>query len=155
MELVIIASVAENGVIGRKGKMPWHIPADMKRFRRLTMGKPVIMGRKTFESVGRLGGRTNIVISRRKNFAPANVVVARSLKEALRRCKGFDTAYVIGGGEVYKQFLPYVKRMEITHVHRKIAGDTYFPRINRKKWKESNRIDRRGFSFVTYVRTRK
>ncbi len=151
MEIVIIAAIAENGVIGREGKLPWHIPEDLKRFKSLTMNQPSVMGRKTFESLGKpLVDRKNIVITSRKGYNPGGVIVAHSFEDALKECRD-DIAFVIGGRTVFEEALPVADRLELTLIHRVVEGDVYFPPIG-SEWKEAARDDREGFSFVTYVK---
>lgn len=159
MELVILAAVAENDVIGRDGGMPWSIPADLRRFKERTMGHPVIMGRRTYESiVDRLGsplpGRTNIVLSRGTPAVEGSVVLVRSVDEAIdaARAADGDVAFVIGGATVYDQFLPRADRLELTEIHEPYPGDTTFPAWDRDRWLEVAREERDGFDFVTYVR---
>lgn len=137
----IIVAAAENGVIGRDGDMPWHIPSDFKMFRRLTMGKPIIMGRKTFTAIGRpLDGRTNIVITRRDDLAADGIEVARSIDEAVAiadraaRTSGVDEIMVIGGAEIYRALLPLARRIYLTRVHAEPAGDTLFPALDPGHW---------------------
>lgn len=153
MEIVIIAAVAENGVIGRAGKLPWHIPEDLKRFKQLTEGHTVIMGRKTFESIGKpLSNRTNIVVTRQKNYNSNDVVAAESIEDALSKCNG-EIVFIIGGQSIFEEALPLADRLEITLVNRVVEGDVYFPLIG-KEWEETSREDHEGFSFVTYLRKR-
>lgn len=152
MEIVIIAAVAENGVIGRAGGLPWGIPEDMKRFRELTLGHAVIMGRKTFESIGKpLDGRANIVITSQKDYAQKGIVIARSVEEAFEKSENEDTLFVMGGQGVFEAALPFADRLELTLVRRAAEGDAYFPSIS-GEWKEVRRDEREGFSFVTYIR---
>ena len=151
MQIIIIAAVAENGVIGRAGKLPWHIPEDLKRFRALTTGHPVIMGRKTFESIGKpLPDRKNIVITGQKDYHRDGIVIVHSLDEALKACSG-EKAFVIGGSSVFEEALPFANRLEITQIHRVVEGDVYFPAIG-GEWIEKKREDYEGFSFVSYVK---
>ena len=160
MELVIIAAVAENGVIGNKGSLPWErIPEDMQRFRNLTLGHPVIMGSATFDSLPEqhrpLSGRTNIVLSRSREITDRGVVVCRTLQDALataRDTSGSETAYVIGGGQVYSQAMVFADRLEITHLATGYSGNVRFPHIDPAKWEESKRHDHGAYSFVTYKR---
>jgi dihydrofolate reductase len=166
IEFVLIAAVADNGVIGLGGDMPWRLKADLQHFRRLTMGKPVVMGRKTYLSIGKpLSGRSNIVVSRDSNFAPEGVVVARSIDAALNAARadaqkrGADEIVVIGGTDIFVQILPFADRMEITHVHATPEGDTYFPPIDATQWRAEARSDHpagprdeAAFSYVTYAR---
>ena len=137
----MVVAVAGNGIIGRNGRMPWRLSTDMKRFKAITFGKPVIMGRKTFRSIGRaLPGRTNIVITRDASFASEGVEVFRSLEEALdfaRKAAARDgqrEICVIGGGEVYRQALPLADCMHLTHVECEPEGDTFFPEFNPEFW---------------------
>jgi dihydrofolate reductase len=142
IRLSLIAAVAENRVIGFGNDMPWRLSSDMKRFKRLTMGKPVIMGRKTFETLGKpLQGRHNIVVSRRLGFEPAGVTVAPSFEAALiaaeegARASGDDEIMVIGGGEIYAAAMPLADRLYLTHVEAKPEGDTRFPVIDPAVWR--------------------
>lgn len=152
MQITIIAAVAENGVIGRAGKLPWHIPEDLKRFKQLTLGHPVIMGRKTFESIGKpLPERKNIVITGQKDYRRGGIEVVHSLDGALKACEGSEKVFVIGGSSVFEEALPLADRLELTLVHRVVEGDVYFPPIG-SEWKEKKREDHEGFSFVTYVK---
>ena len=145
MNIAIIAAMSTDGTIGDRGKIPWHISEDLKRFKRLTMGHPVIMGRKTYESIGKpLPGRTNIVLSR----------TGTSLASALEQCRqrNEDMVFIIGGAEVYRQALPMADTLLITEVHRQVAGDTKFPDYDRNEWAEAAREDGPEYSFVEYVR---
>jgi dihydrofolate reductase len=145
-EITIVAAVAENGVIGHLGQMPWRLKGDLKHFRRITMGKPVIMGRKTFDSIGKpLDGRDNIIVSRNLEPEGGNVQVAYSLEEAVRLAElacskaGVGEICVIGGGEIYREMMPLAARLCITRVHAEPAGDTHFPEISDADWKEIHR----------------
>ena len=154
----LVAAVAENGVIGANGKLPWHLPEDLQHFKRLTVGHPVIMGRKTWESIGRpLPNRTNIVVSRRSDFHAAGASVASSLEDALALCAGSGPVFVIGGSEVYRAALPYATGLVLTRIHRSFEGDARFPAIDPAAWKESRREERVAangiaFDFVWYER---
>jgi len=164
--IVLIAAVADNGVIGRDNAMPWRLFSDLKRFKALTIGKPVVMGRKTFLSIGKpLPGRTNIVVSRNAAFAAPGVVVAGGLDAALAAARGdalrrgADAIAVIGGTEIFARCLPLADRLEITHVHAQPEGDTHFPPIDPAQWREVARSehpagarDDTSFSCVTYRR---
>jgi dihydrofolate reductase len=164
--ITLIAAVAENGVIGRDNGLPWRLKSDMVHFRAATMGKPVVMGRKTFLSIGRpLPGRTTIVVSRDRAFAAPGIVAAPSLEAALTVARGdalrrqAECIIVAGGAELYGQALPLAERLNITYVHRAIDGDAYFPAIDRSVWHETARDDRAAaagddcsFSFVIYQR---
>lgn len=137
MIISLVAAVANNGVIGKGNTLLWKLPADMKRFRALTIGKPVIMGRKTCESIGRpLSDRINIILTRDKNFAPEGCIVVHSIEEALEKAVGYEEAMVIGGGEIYKLFLPRANRIYLTLVDHHFDGDTYFPELSRAEWRE-------------------
>lgn len=164
--LVLIAAVADNGVIGRDNALPFRQSSDLKRFKALTIGKPVLMGRKTYVSIGKpLPGRTNIVVSRDPGFAPDGVVVVRDLEAALDAARddaqrrGADEIAVIGGTGIFAQLMPLADRLEITHVHAQPAGDTYFPPIDATQWRAVARSDHpagpqdeASFSYVTYAR---
>ena len=168
MEVVLVVAIAENGVIGSQGAIPWRIKSDMKRFKALTSGKPVVMGRKTFVSIGRpLPGRTNIVVTRDPDYRAAGVVVTHSFADAGAIAKGdalrrFATEIaVIGGAEIYAQWMASADRLEITEVHAKPEGDTRFPAIDAADWEEVARVrnpagpdDSADFSYVTYRRRR-
>lgn len=128
--IVLVAAVSENGVIGRDGDMPWHLPADLKHFKKTTLGHPIIMGRRTWDSIGRpLPGRTNIVMTRDASFAAEGAHRAGSVSEAIGLCGDQSPIMVIGGGEIYKRFLPSADRIELTRVHVSVDGDTFFPEL--------------------------
>ncbi len=136
VSLTLVAAMARNRVIGRAGAMPWHLPADLQRFKAITLGHPVIMGRKTFESIGRpLAGRTNIVISRSAPSVPSEVVVAESLATALAQVGSVAQAMVIGGGQIYAQALPQASQIELTLSDAEIDGDTLFPELGANDWR--------------------
>lgn len=167
-QIVFVVAVAENGVIGLNNAMPWHLRSDLKRFKAITQGRPVIMGRKTFASIGRpLPGRTNIVVTRDKAFQAPGIVVATSLDaahdiargDALRR---FVTEImVIGGAEIFSQWFAKADRLEITEVHAAPEGDTFLKPVDLAEWQETGRTrhsradgDTADFSYVTYERRR-
>jgi dihydrofolate reductase len=153
--VVLVAAVARNGVIGVDGGMPWHIPADLKRFKRLTMGHPMVMGRKTFESMGRLPGRRSIVITRDRSWHADGAEVADSLDAAIALATGTDElVMVVGGGQIYAQAMDRADRLEITHVDREAPGDTVVPAIDPQRWQVTAREDADGVAFVTYTRRR-
>ena len=142
LNIVLVAAVAENGIIGAGNSMPWHIPSDLKHFKGLTLGRPVIMGRKTFESLGRpLPGRFNIIVTRDAFRLPDGVTRAGSLDDALSLARQqaeldrVDEIMVIGGGQLYAAALPLADRLEITRVHAAPDGDTVFPRIDPGQWR--------------------
>ncbi|WP_348609252.1 dihydrofolate reductase [Halobaculum rarum] len=161
----LIAAVAANGVIGADGGMPWHFPADMRHFKETTTGHPVIMGRRTYESIasdigGPLPDRTNVVLSRSSPDLPENVIVVESVEEALAAARtdaaerGVGTVYVAGGGAVYEQFLPLADELVLTEVHESYVGDTTFPEFDPDEWREVERDERDDFDFVVYERAR-
>ena len=153
--LSLIVAVAENGVIGRDNTLPWHIPEDLRYFKQITSGKTVVMGRKTFQSIGRpLPNRTNIVITRDKDFSAEGVLVAHSLDEAL--AKGGDgEILVIGGSSLFAETLPRADRFYLTEIKRAYEGDVHFPEWDRSAWQEIARQPAESDSavaFVTYER---
>lgn len=164
--LAIIVAAAENGVIGRDNAMPWHLPEDLRHFKRVTMGKPIVMGRKTFESIGKpLPGRTNIVITRNPAFSADGVEVVSSLQQGLavaERTAGLhavDEVVVIGGAEIYATALPLADRIYLTEVHASVEGDAVLPAIDWTQWREVSREHHAAqpghdyaFSFVRYER---
>lgn len=167
MRIVVLAAVAENGVIGRGDELPWHISGDLKRFRANSWGKPIIMGRRTFQSIGKpLPGRTSIVVTRDAGFAaPEGVMIAPSLDAALETARdiarkdGVDEVMVIGGAQIYAQALPLADRVRLTEVHERPEGDVHFPKLNPAHWREVAREgpfqgerDEFPFSFVDYER---
>lgn len=153
--VVLVAAVARNGVIGADGGMPWHIPADLRRFKRITMGHPMVMGRKTFESMGALPGRRSIVITRDRGWRADGAEVADSLDTALALAASTDELImVVGGGQIYAQAIDRADRLEITHLDRDAPGDTVFPPIDPARWSVADREDADGLAFVTYTRRR-
>jgi len=136
----IIVAMSRNGIIGRDNVIPWKIPADLARFRELTLGHTLIMGRKTFESIGRaLPGRRNIVVSRQADYVAKGVVVAGSLPEALQLADGEDEIFICGGGEIYEQALPFAERIYLTLLDCEVDGDTRFPFISSEEFVETCR----------------
>ncbi len=158
MKLAVIAAVARNGAIGKDNALLWRLPEDLKFFKRTTLGHPVIMGRKTFESIGRpLPGRRNIVITRNTQWRHEGVDVACSLDAALALLSGADEPFVIGGGEIYAQALPRADVVVLTEVDAEFSGDTFFPQWNREAFNELTREthtspDGWAYHFVTYQR---
>jgi dihydrofolate reductase len=145
--ITLIVARADNGVIGRDGKLPWHLPADLKRFKALTMGKPMIMGRKTFESLpGLLPGRRHIVLTR-GNWSAEGAEVVHDVTAALALAG--EDAFVIGGAEVLELFEPYANRWELTEVHSDAIGDVTMSAPDPASWRELTREDHDGYSFVT------
>jgi dihydrofolate reductase len=138
----LIAAMGNDRVIGIENRLPWRLPADMKHFRALTMGKPVLMGRKTFESIGKpLPGRTNIVVTQDRHFLPQGVRVAHSIAEALTLAENADEVMVIGGASFYAQLLPRAQRLYLTQIHHDFAGDAFFPAWKAQEWREIQRDD--------------
>jgi dihydrofolate reductase len=167
MEIVLIAAVADNGVIGAHGAIPWRLRSDMRRFKAMTIGRPVLMGRKTFESFPRrpLPGRTNIVLTRESGYRASGAIVTTSFDDAILAARGdalrrgVREIAVIGGAEIYAQFMPSADRLEITEIHIRPAGDTRFPAIDPALWQEVARMpqpagphDNEPFSYVTHRR---
>jgi dihydrofolate reductase len=160
--LDIIAAIAANGVIGVNGTLPWRIPGDLRRFRALTSGHSIIMGRKTWDSLGRpLPDRQNIVLSRRAGWSPAGATTASSLAEAIARAELPDPIFVIGGAELYRAALPIAEVMHLTEVQGEFAGDAHFPDYDRAAWHEVGRESARtaveppiAYDFVTYARNK-
>ena len=166
LALVLVAAVADNGVIGQGGGLPWRLKSDLRNFRALTMGKPVVMGRKTYRSIGKpLAGRTNIVVSRNPDFAAPGVIVAPGIEAALAAARGdalrrgADAIAVIGGADLYAHAIGYADRLVITRVHLRPEGDTMFPVIDPGLWREVARSahdpgpdDAAAFTVLVYER---
>jgi len=158
--VTLVVAVADNGVIGRDNKMPWHLPADLAHFKLLTWGKPIVMGRKTFESIGKpLPGRSNIVVTRDAAWSHPGVLVAHSLEAAFAAAGAAPEVMVIGGAQLYADCLPRAARIEFTQVHGQPAGDTHFAPLDLKQWREVARhehaADARNefaLTFITYER---
>jgi dihydrofolate reductase len=156
----IIVAVAENGVIGSDNRLPWRLPDDLKRFKALSLGKPIVMGRRTYDSIGRpLPGRTNIVISRQSGLAIEGVRVVHSLDEALAAAGQAPEIVVIGGAEVFRQVLPRTNTIHLTRVHAQVAGDVFFPQLDPAQWREAavehhpaDERNEHALSFVTLQR---
>jgi len=142
--IALIVAVAENGVIGRAGQLPWHLPDDLKRFKALTVGKPMLMGRRTFESIGKpLPGRTSLVLTHSTDWAPPlGALAVHSVDEALAeaRRRGAGELAVIGGAEVFRLALPLARRIDLTRVHAEVEGDVYFPQLDPREWRETERL---------------
>ena len=148
----IIAAGSKNGVIGVDNTLPWDLPVDLKRFKEITTGNVVIMGRKTYESIGKaLPNRVNIVVTRDKNFFVSGVLSANSLDSALLKAGNNKDIFIIGGGEIYRQSMDFVDKLYITEVDMEVEGDTTFPTIS-DKWNVSNEEDFEGGKFLTYSR---
>lgn len=154
MTITLVAAVARNGTIGAGGGLPWHLPADLKRFKALTMGHPMIMGRKTFDSIGRaLPGRRTIVVTRDPDWCAPGVETAPSVPAALAAV-GDAEVMVVGGGEIYAQTIELADRLEITQVDVDVPGDTRFPVIDPANWQETERTEFDGYAFTGYTRRR-
>ena len=157
--IILIAAISKNNEIGKNNQLLWHLPDDFKRFKTLTTGHYIIMGRKTFESFPKpLPNRTHIIISRQKNYAVENCIVVSSLEEAIKVCPKNEDIYIIGGGEIYKQSIDFADKLEITVVDHDFEADTFFPEIDENKWKvdfeEFHPKDERhlyDFTFLTYI----
>lgn len=166
IDIILVAAVGENGVIGRDNALPWRLKSDMQHFRKVTTARPVVMGRETFASIGKpLKDRTNIVISRNSDYAAPGILVAKSLEAALEAARGdalrrsADAIAIIGGSGIFREMMNIADRLEITVVHASPEGDTFFPQIDPKIWRETARMrhpaapqDDADFSFVTYMR---
>jgi dihydrofolate reductase len=166
VDIVLLAAVAENGVIGRDNTLPWRLKSDTAHFRAFTMGKPVVMGRKTYQSIGKpLSGRTTIVVSRDPAFTAPGILAAPNLAAALETARGdalrrnSGAIVVAGGGDIYIQAMPMATQLSITEVHKRVEGDARFPAIDLKSWRETARHahqpaadDEVSFAFVTYER---
>ncbi|MBK8065962.1 MAG: dihydrofolate reductase [Betaproteobacteria bacterium] len=156
--VAMIAAVAANGVIGAGNRMPWHLPEDLRHFKAATLGHPVIMGRKTWESIGRpLPGRRNVVVSRQRDLQLQGAQLAASLHDALARCADVDEVFVIGGGELYREALPLASRIVLTEIAQAFDGDTRFPALDPGAWRETTRQAQTSaeglrFDFVEYER---
>ena len=161
MKISMIAAMTDDGIIGIENRLPWKLPNDMKWFRQHTLGKPIIMGRKTFESFGSkpLPDRTNIIITRDKKYQADDCIVVYSIEEALQAAGEEDEVMIIGGASFYEQMLPRAGRLYLTFVHSKIEGDAWFPEVDFSEWHEVQRIDYEpdeknalAHSFVIYDR---
>jgi dihydrofolate reductase len=165
MKVSIIVATGENNVIGAGGKIPWHLPADFKHFKEVTTGHPIVMGRKTFESIGKpLSGRTNIVITADAGYSAEGCLVAHSLEEALRLAEGAaggDECFMIGGAQIYALALPKAQTVYLTKVHGAFDGDAFFPKLNEKEWRlvnsETHKKDEKNpfdYDFLTFSSAR-
>ena len=152
--VTLIVAKSENNIIGNKGRIPWYIPNDLKRFKEITTNNVVIMGRKTFESLPEeyrpLPNRINIILSKDKSFKTNCCMVFNDLKKAIRKAGSDKEIFIIGGGEIYKESLKYADKVYMTEVDGEFEGDTYFPKLNRY-WKEVNREEKEGYRFIDYM----
>ena len=156
-KVTLIAAIDENSVLGKDNQLIWHLPEDLKRFKRLTMGHAVIMGRKTFESLPKaLPNRHNIVVTRNQNYSKEGITVCHSLEAAIECARYDDQPFVIGGGQIYEQAIGLADVIELTKIHAHFEGDVFFPEIDLKKWsvQKEERIDQLDFnySFITYTK---
>src|SRR5687768_13363762 len=157
-QLYLVAAVAANGIIGANGGLPWRLPEDLRFFKQLTLGHPVIMGRRTWESLkGPLPGRENIVVTRTPGYEAPGAALAGSLQAALVLCLGEPVAFVIGGSRLFEEALPIAAGLVLTEIHRDFPGDTWFPKYDRGQWREAQREahtagDGMRFDFVRYER---
>jgi dihydrofolate reductase len=141
MTVSLIVAMGRNRVIGADNKMPWHLSADLRRFKQITLGKPIVMGRRTHESIGRpLPGRKNIVLTSDRYYAAPGCTVVHGLEEALEAADA-DEVMIIGGSSLYREFLPRAERIHLTLIHREFAGDTFFPEFDSREWHEAERLD--------------
>ncbi len=159
MTINLIAAAAENNALGKDNQMAWHLPDDFKRFKKLTTGHHIIMGRKTLESMnGPLPNRTNIIITRQKDYTCEGCTIVHSLDEALKACSQDEEVFIIGGGEIYKQAIGKANKIELTRVHTTVEADAYFPEIDETKWQliseeyhpkdEKHKLD---FTYRTFI----
>jgi dihydrofolate reductase len=152
MTATVVVAMAENGVIGRENGLPWHLPEDLRHFKELTLGRTLLMGRRTFDSIGRpLPGRRTVVLTRQRNWHHEGVSVIHSLDEA-RALIQLEDVVIAGGGELYAALLDHAEQIELTRVWGPAEGDTVFPEIDPARWEETSRVDRDGFSFFSYRR---
>ena len=163
MIVSLVAAAAENNVIGKNNTLPWCMPADMKFFKNLTMGHTVVMGRKTYESMGKpLPGRKNIIITRNKDYKAEGCVVLSSFSDVLEHCKAESEIYVIGGAEIFHQQMNSADKIYLTRIHHSFEGDAYFPDIDMNEWAEAKRTDfsadeknHYNYSFIEFSRRKK
>lgn len=161
VEIIIISALAKNDIIGKDNSMPWHLGEDFKRFKKLTLGHPVLMGRKTFESlpIKPLPKRENIILTRDKDYNPQGTIVFHDMRGAIEHFNKSEKIFIIGGANVYSQALEFADTLELTRIHKDFDGDTKFPKINFNEWKlikEEKNIDEKigEYSFLTYQRLR-
>ena len=158
--ITIIAAIAEDNALGKDNQLIWHLPADLKRFKQVTSKHHVIMGRKTFESLGKpLPNRTNIIITRNPNYTIEGCVVVNSLKQAIEAAKEDENPFILGGAEIYKQAIEFADKLDLTFIHHKFDADAFFPEIDTTIWKETSREfhkadekNKYDYSFVSYKR---
>ncbi len=157
-KLSLIVAIAKNNVIGVDNTLPWHLPEDLKRFKALTMGHHIIMGRKTYDSLGRLlPGRTTVIVTRNADYQVEGALIAHSLEQAIALCGNDDEVFLIGGAELYQAGLNLADKLYITEIDLEVGGDAHFPQISLTQWQETAReahVSEKGlkFNYVTYVR---
>lgn len=160
MIISIIVAASQNNVIGKDNQLIWRLSADLKRFKALTTGHHIIMGRKTFDSIGKpLPNRTSIIITRQADYKAEGCIVVNSLEQALKKVPAEEEAFIIGGGTIYKEVIDKADKLYLTRVHKKFEGDTFFPKVEDKTWQSVNREDHMpnekneyAYSFIDYVR---
>ncbi|WP_416731755.1 dihydrofolate reductase [Fictibacillus sp. JL2B1089] len=141
MNFSMIAAMDENRVIGKDNDLPWRLPRDWQYVQKITMGKTIVLGRKNFESIGKaLPGRKNVVLTRKRDYSPENCLIVHSIDEVLQTCRGDEEVFIFGGEEIYMQFMPMTTKLYLTKIHHAFEGDTYFPEINERDWKEISRV---------------
>lgn len=141
MNFSMIAAMDENRVIGKDNDLPWRLPRDWQYVQKITMGKTIVLGRKNFESIGKaLPGRKNVVLTRKRDYSPENCLIVHSIDEVLQTCRGDEEVFIFGGEEIYTQFMPMTTKLYLTKIHHAFEGDTYFPEINERDWKEISRV---------------
>jgi len=156
----LIVAVGHHNVIGKNNQLPWHLPADLKHFRNMTSGHAIIMGRKTYESIGKaLPNRTNIVVTKQKDFHAQDCAIASSLQDAILQAKAHKEIFIIGGAQIFEESLHLAERIYFTQIHHDFEGDTFFPQLDKTTWKEISRQDNSpdeknlyAYSFMTYER---
>lgn len=161
--ITIIAAIAENNALGKDNQLIWHLPADLIRFKKVTSNHHIIMGRKTFESLGKpLPNRSTIIITRNPDYTAEGCVVVHSLQEAIDAAKEDENPFILGGAEIYTQSIEFVDKLDLTFVHHQFEADVFFPKIDKNVWKETLREDFKAdeknnydYSFVTYIRHKK
>jgi dihydrofolate reductase len=157
-KLSVIVAIAKDGVIGVNNTLPWHLPEDLKRFRALTMGHHIIMGRKTYDSLGRLlPGRTTVIVTRNRDYQMEGALIANSLKQAIALCHHDDEVFLIGGAELYQAGLDFADKLYITEIDLAVAGDAHFPPLDMEQWQETTReahVSEKDlkFNYLTYER---
>ena len=158
--VTVIAAIAKNNALGKDNELIWHLPADLKRFKKTTTGHHIIMGRNTYESIGKpLPNRTTVIITKNTNYKVDGCIIVHSLDEALEISKQDETPFIIGGAQIYKQAISIVDKLDITEVHHSFDADVFFPKIDLTIWKEKNRTlfkadekNKYDYSFVSYIR---